>query len=123
MEMYEHILENQKKLETKIDEISKTNTRQYTEMIKTQTELKVSLEDLKGIREDIKDLKNVHDKDLKETNKKIDVIENKLIVLENKEENVEKTTNQLYKYFISALVTLAAAVIGYIIFQTTGISL
>ena len=37
--MYEHILENQKKLETKIDEISKTNTRQYTEMIKTQTEL------------------------------------------------------------------------------------
>lgn len=121
--MYEHILENQKKLETKIDEISKTNTRQYTEMIKTQTELKVSLEDIKGIREDIKELKHDHDKDIKETNSKIDKIENKLIVLENKEETIEKTTNQLYKYFISALVTLAAAVIGYVIFQTTGISL
>ena len=121
--VYEQILKNQEKLETKFDEMSKNHSNQYETIIEKYAKLEVKIDDIKGIRNDIKDLKNEHIKDTKETKEKIDVLENKIIVLENKEENIEKTTNQLYKYFISALVALAAAVVGYVIYQSTGISL
>ena len=121
--VYEQILKNQEKLETKFDEMSKNHSNQYETIIEKYAKLEVKIDDIKGIRNDIKDLKNEHIRDTKETKEKIDVLENKIIVLENKEENIEKTTNQLYKYFIGALVTLATAVVGYVIFKTTGISL
>lgn len=89
-EIFNQLLDSQSKINVKIDELNKTHATQYTELIKSQTELKVSIEDLKGIRDDIKELKKEHAKDVHTINNDIKEIREDVSNLKNVEERTDK---------------------------------
>ena len=119
--LYKQILENQSRLDTKIDEMTKLHSNQYTQIIEKQTELKVGLEDLKGMRDDIKSLRNDHIKDINEIKKEIVEEKEDITTLTTKTETQQKEIDEIRANIKWVVITVVGIVIAGVLSAAFGI--